>query len=160
MLGLKVLWDMYLAHDANFQEESKACLSNSQSILDDLTIIFTTSPTKSNPSTDLVQATIGSFDYVPEIRGCKKIFVCDGYRLRESCSKSTWRGSKSYRAGATNNQGCDYQWRIRLHEDVLLNTDCRCAHTSVLVKCLIREKCCPTALFHMGGWCAGTPVYG
>ena len=46
------------------------------------TIITTTSPTPSNPSTEMICSTLESLaDFVPELLLCRHIIVCDGYRL-------------------------------------------------------------------------------
>ncbi|CAE7200888.1 unnamed protein product [Symbiodinium sp. CCMP2592] len=46
------------------------------------TIITTTSPTPSNPATELICSTLESLEeFVPELLQCRHIVVCDGYRL-------------------------------------------------------------------------------
>ena len=45
----------------------------------DLTIIITTSPIKSHPSTNLLDETIESFLKVDGLNDCNKIIICDGY---------------------------------------------------------------------------------
>ena len=46
------------------------------------TIITTTSPTPSNPSTELICSTLESLaEFVPELLQCRHIIVCDGYRM-------------------------------------------------------------------------------
>lgn len=49
-----------------------------------LTIIITTSPIKSNPSTEVLERAMGSFDKCgPEFATqCRKVIVCDGYRTQ------------------------------------------------------------------------------
>lgn len=45
------------------------------------TIITTTSPTPSNPSTELIFSTLESLaEYAPELLECRHIIVCDGYK--------------------------------------------------------------------------------
>lgn len=45
------------------------------------TIILTTSPTPSNPSTELIEETLRSMGaFAPELLGCRSIIVCDGYK--------------------------------------------------------------------------------
>lgn len=61
-----------------------------------LTVIVTTSPVQSNPSTELIRGTVGTFDRAPELYDCPKIFVCDGYITKAPDST----GRRSYRAGA------------------------------------------------------------
>ena len=48
------------------------------SLMDKLTIITTTSPIPSNPSTAMLEKTQQSLFQVPALRGCKKIIVFDG----------------------------------------------------------------------------------
>ena len=45
----------------------------------DLTIIITTSPVKSHPSTELLDETVNSFALVDGLNDCNKIIICDGY---------------------------------------------------------------------------------
>ena len=47
----------------------------------DLTIVITTSPIKSNPSTDLLERVFKSFKKVNHLTDCPKIIVCDGYKI-------------------------------------------------------------------------------
>jgi len=47
-------------------------------LVDKLTIITTTSPIPSNPSTEMLEITQRSLFMIPEFRGCKKIIVFDG----------------------------------------------------------------------------------
>jgi hypothetical protein len=45
----------------------------------DLTIIITTSPVRSNPSTLMMEDTYKGFSLVEGLQHCPKIIVCDGY---------------------------------------------------------------------------------
>ena len=46
------------------------------------TIITTTSPTPSNPSTELICSTLESLEeFVPDLLQCRHIIVCDGFRV-------------------------------------------------------------------------------
>eukprot|EP00440_Ansanella_granifera_P059449 gb/GFBE01064436.1/.p1 GENE.gb/GFBE01064436.1/~~gb/GFBE01064436.1/.p1 ORF type:complete len:341 (+),score=48.35 gb/GFBE01064436.1/:1-1023(+) len=55
---------------------TEACVASSL-----CTIITTTSPTPSNPSTELIGETLKSLgENAPELLGCRNIIVCDGYR--------------------------------------------------------------------------------
>lgn len=45
-----------------------------------LSIILTTSPTVSNPSTELIENIIESFGLVSSLLTCKLIIVCDGVK--------------------------------------------------------------------------------
>lgn len=53
-------------------------------LLDRLTIIVTTSPIKSNPSTELLESTFDTFKLAGDefAYHCKKIIVCDGFRRK------------------------------------------------------------------------------
>ena len=47
-----------------------------------LTIIVVTSPVMSNPSCELIERVLKSLSLLgPSIRQCKRIIVCDGYKL-------------------------------------------------------------------------------
>ena len=48
-----------------------------------LSIIVVTSPSPSNPSLDLIDATIGSFQYLEGTENCDIIIMMDGYRISE-----------------------------------------------------------------------------
>jgi hypothetical protein len=47
-----------------------------------VTIVITTSPVLSHPSLDLLERTLASFAFVPDVHECKLVIVCDGYRKR------------------------------------------------------------------------------
>ena len=49
-----------------------------------LTVILTTSPIKSHPSTEIIDKTIKSFDYINGLNSCKKFIICDGYAIIEN----------------------------------------------------------------------------
>lgn len=46
-----------------------------------MTIIVTTSPVQSNPSTEMLERVINSFELVPGLSSCRKVIVCDGTRI-------------------------------------------------------------------------------
>ena len=50
------------------------------SVMDLLTIIVTTSPTRSNPSTELLETVVETFNKVPGLIACKMIVMCDGVK--------------------------------------------------------------------------------
>lgn len=58
-----------------------------------VTIIVTTSPVPSNPSLELIDCTMHSLQHAPGLASCKKILVCDHYKISQG-------GSKSFRSGA------------------------------------------------------------
>lgn len=70
-----------------------------------VTIIITTSPVQSNPSLELIDWTMHSFRHAPGLAGCKKVLVCDHYKVSEG-------SSKSFRSGVS-----DSGPRLQLHAD-------------------------------------------
>ena len=61
----------------------------------DLTIVITTSPIPSIPSTALLEALLKSFEHVNDLHGCKVIIVCDGIGIVLSTdAKPNWKCSK------------------------------------------------------------------
>ena len=52
-----------------------------------MTVIITTSPVPSNPSTDMIEAMMGSFSIISGLKYCRKIIVCDGYKTSSAKSK-------------------------------------------------------------------------
>ena len=48
---------------------------------DFLTIIITTSPIKSHPSTYILDQVIESFNFIDGLNDCKKIIICDDYKI-------------------------------------------------------------------------------
>lgn len=59
----------------------------------DVTIVITTSPVQSNPSLELIDFTMQSFCYAPGLAKCRKLLVCDHYKVYDD-------SSKSFRSGA------------------------------------------------------------
>ena len=60
-------------------------------IKETLSVILTTSPTQSNPSTTLLEAVLSSFAEVPQLESCRLTIVCDGIDIaaaEESDKKS------------------------------------------------------------------------
>lgn len=55
-----------------------------------VTVVVTTSPVRSNPSTDLIQQVFESFHFVPGLGNCPKVIVFDGYAIH--LHKSEKRG--------------------------------------------------------------------
>jgi len=70
---------------------------------DRLTIILCTSPTKTNPSTALIEETVGSMRrYAPALAECRVLISCDGYKIREQ---------PRYRSGQVTAEGGEKYWR-------------------------------------------------
>jgi hypothetical protein len=59
---------------------------------DRLTVILTTSPVGSNPSTALLEHTLATFALAPGLQLCRKILVCDGVSVLEAGAK--WRNTQ------------------------------------------------------------------
>lgn len=47
-----------------------------------VTVIITSSPVRSNPSTRMLQECLASLDVYGGLRGCRKLVLCDGFRRR------------------------------------------------------------------------------
>ncbi len=60
-----------------------------------LTIIITTSPIQSHPSSKLLEDVLDSFQHVPDLCSCRKLLVCDGFKVTPHKHKD---------GGGTNNQ--------------------------------------------------------
>lgn len=48
-----------------------------------LTVLITTSPVSSNPSTHMLEEVLARFSLVPRLNECQKIIVCDGFKVRD-----------------------------------------------------------------------------
>ena len=46
-----------------------------------LTVIITTSPIQSHPSSKLLEDVLDSFWHVPDLCSCRKLLVCDGFKV-------------------------------------------------------------------------------
>ena len=55
--------------------------SNSPEMEHSITVIITTSPVPSNPSTELLERVLLSFQLIPGLSQAPKIIVCDGYKV-------------------------------------------------------------------------------
>lgn len=56
-----------------------------------MSVLITTSPVPSNPSTMMLEAVLNTFSRVEGLSECPLILVCDGYNL---CDKSTWKAGR------------------------------------------------------------------
>ena len=54
-------------------------------VYDRLTVVITTSPTRSNPSTKMLELVVNSLDLVPHLQSCRKVIVCDGSHWSTHC---------------------------------------------------------------------------
>lgn len=66
---------------------------------DALTIIITTSPIESHPSTAVLDTVIKSFIFIDELNDCNKIIICDGYEI---LSKNEYKSGKITQKVADN----------------------------------------------------------
>jgi hypothetical protein len=77
-----------------------------------LTLLLTTSPVQSNPSTELLEGCLGSFAHVPALAGVRRIIVCDGCRETEAIS-----GKRGFRSGWVTAPGArrysDFKMKLR-----------------------------------------------
>ena len=48
-----------------------------------LTVVITTSPIMSHPSTAMLEEVLDAFNLVPQLVGCRTLIVCDGYKLKK-----------------------------------------------------------------------------
>jgi hypothetical protein len=51
---------------------------------DRLTVVVTTSPVPSNPSTAMIEELFQSFAMCPGLSACRKIIVCDGFNVGDT----------------------------------------------------------------------------
>lgn len=76
------------------------------------TVIITTSPVQSNPSTTYIEAVLASFALVPALAGVRRLLVCDGVRETE-----TQTAKRGFRGGWVTPEGArryaDYRARLR-----------------------------------------------
>jgi hypothetical protein len=111
--------------DAEMTEVGRAPVSpQSEVVLGRLTVIITTSPVQSNPSTDMFEALMESFDLVPGLTTCNKIIVCDGVRQGDV---------NKFRSGlVTPDAQCDYDRYVTALGDLARRGDGAFANTVVV----------------------------
>ncbi|KAL3795855.1 hypothetical protein ACHAWO_010147, partial [Cyclotella atomus] len=78
-----------------------------------LTIIVTTSPIRSNPSTEMLEHTFDTFQFAGEEFAfeCKKVIVCDGCRVLEEVQQQQQQGNSNN----NNNASVDQPPKIRIY---------------------------------------------
>ncbi|CAG9467535.1 unnamed protein product [Pedinophyceae sp. YPF-701] len=92
--------------------------SASAPLQDRLTVLLTTSATRSNPSTALIEAVLGTFPFCPGLEQCRLVVVCDGCNVKQD-HEIQGRGVKAlYRGGMVpGEQGlsdyAEYKTRLR-----------------------------------------------
>jgi hypothetical protein len=101
-----------------------------------LTIIITTSAVKCNPDTSMICRVLKSFDLVCGLQKCRKLLVCDGYKLSSE-------GEYRFKKGIIN-QECVQNYKQYIENLKLLNlSNCtiiereeRCGFARNLLHCL------------------------
>ena len=70
-------------HNTNLQEQERMREHDQAGLRDLLTIVITTSPIRSNPSTELIETIMETFVHAgPDFAyDCRKVIVCDGFRV-------------------------------------------------------------------------------
>jgi len=76
-----------------------------------MSVLITTSPVPSNPSTMMLEAVLNTFPRVPGLVECPMVIVCDGFRFAE---KSTWKAGR-----VTEDAAVRYQEYIKNLEALL-----------------------------------------
>ena len=64
-------------------EASSADVAQPLELASYLTVVLTTSYTGAVPCTNLVEAVVASFSFIPELASCRLIVVCDGFQLSD-----------------------------------------------------------------------------
>eukprot|EP00755_Sulcionema_specki_P033031 Sspe_Gene.20228::Locus_7424_Transcript_1_1_Confidence_1.000_Length_1495::g.20228::m.20228 len=79
-----------------------------------LTVVVTTSPVASNPSTQLFEALLSTFAVVPTLEDCPLVVMCDGYEVLGAESKKKTLG---YKRGVVTQEAAhayeEYKTRLR-----------------------------------------------
>lgn len=68
-----------------------------------MSVLVTTSPVPSNPSTMMLQAVLSSFSRVEGLTACPLVIVCDGFR--QASGKSTWKAGQITEDAAERYEG-------------------------------------------------------
>ena len=132
------------------------------SLRDLLTIIVTTSPIKSHPSTEMLERTFDTFEFAGEdFLNCRKVIVCDGFRQHdtgEKVSKKHTNAKQAMRNGIVNQEQADnyiaFKERLRkLCRDAKDNSPFR----STVVEELDERMGYGFALRHALRHCVSTP---
>ena len=96
-------------HDIISEFDNNITMIESESTLSEfVTVIITTSPTQSNPETDLLEAVYSTFSKIPGLDQCHLIICCDGYDNVENtdCTKH----KLGFKRGCINSESAiDYE---------------------------------------------------
>jgi hypothetical protein len=110
-------------HDEKKDEMNVENLMMNKRLEELLTIVVTTSPIKSNPSTEVLEKTFATFHHGGEdfAYKCQKVIICDGCRIideEKNVSRKYSNAKQSLRNGiATNNQAANYkQFKVSLRK--------------------------------------------
>lgn len=74
-------------------------------LADLLTVIVTTSPIRSHPSTHLMDLVRASFDLIPGLMACRQIIIADGYTILQEQEKEQEKAGKITQGLATRYEG-------------------------------------------------------
>ena len=66
-------------HTACSSSVTEADAATDEDVTSSVTVIITTSPVPSNPSTTMLETVVGSLALVPGLAPCRKLLCCDGY---------------------------------------------------------------------------------
>jgi hypothetical protein len=99
-------------------------MEQDSSLLDQVTIVLTTSPVRTHPSTRLIEETFLSFALTPELSACKKIIVADGVKIKDQ---------SKFRSGMVTTEA-DAAYRHYLHRlSHLIRTPGSSLHGAALI---------------------------
>ncbi|CAE8618065.1 unnamed protein product [Polarella glacialis] len=91
-----------------------------------MSVLITTSPVPSNPSTMMIEAVMNTFSHVAGLKECPLVIVCDGYRFAKG-DKSTWK------AGKVTEDSAERYLEYLENLELLLNTGRLPAGTRIVV---------------------------
>ena len=88
---------------------------------DKLTVILCTSPVKTNPSTALIEETVGSMrHHAPALAECPTLVLCDGYKVRDApkyrSGQVTAEGGAKYEAYVAKLRALNFGKMVRCAE--------------------------------------------
>ena len=74
-----------------------------------LSVVLTTSPTRSNPSTTLLEAVLSTFAKVPGLDQCQLVIVCDGHHVMDDSSENDAAAAGGAAAGVQKKSKLGYK---------------------------------------------------
>ncbi|KAL0487432.1 hypothetical protein AKO1_000836 [Acrasis kona] len=97
---------------------------NNIDIADRITVVVTTSPTRSNPSIDVVKTVFDSFKKVQGVHECRKILVFDGYDIAKENQKTLFSSGRiSLEEEVAYNQYKQNVMELIANDDSFKNTE-------------------------------------